>query len=92
MTGVLGQKLGYDRCPYLSFFVRRLEDKIFNLTGRRDLNKEYTIFDLRCYEMMVKCLWCNHECRTTKVTWLEWEITMGYPSSLEKRGSDSAWG
>ena len=55
-NGVLGQKLGYDRCPYLSFFVWRLEDKIFNLTGRRDLNTKYTIFDLRCYEMLVKCL------------------------------------
>ena len=47
---VLGQKLGYDRCPYLSFFVQRLEDEIFDQTGRRDLNTEYTIFDLRCYE------------------------------------------
>jgi len=23
-SGIWGQKLGYDRCPYLSFFVRRL--------------------------------------------------------------------
>jgi len=27
----LGKKLGYDRCPYLSFFVRRFEDEIFNI-------------------------------------------------------------
>jgi len=53
---VLGQKLGYDRCPYLSFFVWRFEDGIFDLTGRRDLNTEYAIFDLRCYEMLMKCL------------------------------------
>jgi len=50
VSGVLCQKMGYDRCPYLSFFVRRFEDEIFDLTGRRDLNTEYTIFDLRCYE------------------------------------------
>jgi len=43
--GILGQKLGYDRCPCLSVFVRRFEDEIFDLTGRRDLNIEYTIFD-----------------------------------------------
>jgi len=48
VSGSLGQKLGYDRCPYLSFFVRRFEDEIFDLTGRRDLNTKYTIFDLRC--------------------------------------------
>jgi len=35
---ILGQKLGYDRCPYLSFFVRRFEDEMFDSTGRRDLN------------------------------------------------------
>ena len=34
----LGQKLGYDRCPYLSFFVRRFEDETFDSMGRRDLN------------------------------------------------------
>ena len=54
---VLGQKLGYDRCPYLSFFARRLEDEIFDLTGRRDLNTEYAIFDLRCYEMLMMQVW-----------------------------------
>jgi len=55
VSDVLGQKLGYDRCSYLSFFVQRLEDEIFDSTGRRDLNTKYTIFYLRCYE----CLWCN---------------------------------
>jgi len=54
--GILGQKMGYDRCPYLSFFIRIFEDGIFNLMGRRDLNTEYTIFDLRCYE----CSWYNY--------------------------------
>jgi len=48
VSGVLGQKLGYDKCPYLSFFVWRFEDEIFDSTGRRDLNTKYTIFDLRC--------------------------------------------
>jgi len=38
VSDILGQKLGYDRCPYLSFFVRRFEDGIFDLTSRRDLN------------------------------------------------------
>jgi len=52
VSGVLGQKSGYDRCPYLSFFVWRLEDKIFNSTGRRDLNTKYTIFGLRRYECL----------------------------------------
>jgi len=55
VSGALCQKLGYDRCLYLSFFVQRFEDEIFDSTGRRDLNTKYTIFDLRCYE----CLWCN---------------------------------
>jgi len=32
-SGILGQKLGYDRCPYLSFFVRKFEDGIFDLTS-----------------------------------------------------------
>jgi len=38
VSDVLGQKLGYDRCPYLSFFAWRFEDVIFDLTSRRDLN------------------------------------------------------
>jgi len=52
VSGVLGQKLGYDRCPYLSFFVRRFEDEIFDSISRRDLNTKYTIFDLGCYECL----------------------------------------
>jgi len=44
VSSTLGQKLRYDRCPYLSFFVQRLEDEIFDSTGRRDLNTKYTIF------------------------------------------------
>jgi len=52
VSGDLGQKLGYDRCPYLSFFVRRFEDEIFDSTGRRDLNTKYTIFDLICLWML----------------------------------------
>jgi len=87
VTGVLGKKLGYDRCPYLSFFVRRFEDEIFDLMGRRDLNTKYTIFDLRCYE----CLWCNYECKTTKTFRLGRETTPGYLNLLWK-GSDSARG
>jgi len=85
VSGILGQKMRYDRCPYLSFFVRILEDEIFDLTGRRDLNTEYAIFNLRCYEMLVKCSWCNYECRTGNMIWLEWETMMGYPNSLRKR-------
>jgi len=87
VSDVLGQKLGYERCPYLSFFVRRFEDEIFDSTGRRDLNTKYIIFDLRCYE----CLWCNYECKTAKTFWLGRETTMGYLNSLRK-GSDSATG
>jgi len=41
---MLGQKLGYDRCPYLCFFARRLEDEIFDSMGRKDLNTKYTNF------------------------------------------------
>ena len=48
VSGVLGQKLGYDKCPYLSFFVRRFEGEAFDSTGRRDLNTKYAIFYLRC--------------------------------------------
>ena len=59
ISDVLGQKLGYDRCPYLSFFVRIFEDEIFGSTGRRDLNTKYATFDLTCYE----CLWCNMNAR-----------------------------
>ena len=41
-----GQNLEYDRCPYLSFFVAEIwKSKIFESTGRRDLNIEYTKFD-----------------------------------------------
>jgi len=54
---MLGQKLGYDRCPYSSFFGWRFEDEIFNSMDRRDVNTEYTIFDLRCCEMLVMQLW-----------------------------------
>jgi len=57
VSDVLGQKLGYDRCPYLSLFVRRFEDEIFDSTGRRDLNTKYTIFDLRCLWMLGMQLW-----------------------------------
>jgi len=45
--------MGYDRWPYLSFFVRKFEDGIFDLAGRKDLNTQYTIFDLKCYEMLM---------------------------------------
>ncbi|KEH16016.1 hypothetical protein MTR_0378s0010 [Medicago truncatula] len=38
VSGTLGQKLGYDKCPYLSLFVQRFEDEIFDSMGRRDLN------------------------------------------------------
>jgi len=44
VSGTLGQKLGYDKCPYLSFFVRRFEDEIFDLMGRKDLNKKVNQF------------------------------------------------
>jgi hypothetical protein len=40
--------MGYDRCPYLSFFDRRKNlvwRKIWFWFGRRDLNIKYTIFD-----------------------------------------------
>jgi len=86
-NGILGQKLGYDRCLYLSFFVWRLEDEIFDSTGRIDLNTKYTIFDLRCYE----CLWCNYECRTTNTIWLGQETTTGFQDSL-KKGIRLRWG
>jgi len=83
--GILGQKLGYDRCPYLSFFVRRFEDEIFDLTSWRDLNTKYTIFYLRCHEMLVKCSWCNYECRTANMIWLGIETTIEYLNSFEER-------
>ena len=63
--------MGYDWCPYLSFFVPRFEDEIFDLTGRRDLNTEYAIFDLRCYDM--KCSrwfdWDEKPQRDTQIHW-----------------------
>jgi hypothetical protein len=34
----LGPKSGYDSYPYLSFFVRRVKNGIFDSTGRRYLN------------------------------------------------------
>jgi len=43
--------------PYLSFFVQKLEDKIFDLTGRRDLNTEYTIFYPKILRMLVMQVW-----------------------------------
>jgi len=64
---ILGQKMGYDRCPYLSFFVRRFEDEIRDLTGRRDLNTEVHHF---WPKMLRKCLWWSYECRTAKMIWL----------------------
>jgi len=45
-NGDPGPNLGYDRCPYLSFFgMGILKDEIFESTCRRDLNIEYTKFD-----------------------------------------------
>jgi len=85
---VLGQKLGYDRCPYLSFFVRRLEDKIFDSTDRRDLNTKYTIFDLRCYEMLVMQLWMQDG----KDDLIGMRNNNGIPKFVEEKGSDSASG
>jgi len=53
--------------PYLSFFVRRFGDEILYLTGRRDLNTEYTVFDLRCYENVVDAVMnAGHQ------GWLDW--------------------
>ena len=84
----LGQKLGYDRCPYLSFFIWRLEDEIFDLIGRRDLNTKYAY----CWpKMLMKCSWCNYECRTAKMIWLGQETTTGFPYSL-KKGIRLRWG
>jgi len=80
VSGVLGQKLRYDKCPYSSFFVRSFEDEIFDSTGRRDLNTKYTIFDLRCCE----CLWCNYECRTTKNILTGTRNHNGIPEFVEK--------
>jgi len=77
----LGQKLGYDRCTYLSFFVRRFEDGIFELTGRRDLNTEYAIFDLRYYEMLMMQVWMQDD--KDDLTETRNKQT-GYPNSLKK--------
>jgi len=79
-NGVLGQKLGYDRCPYLSFFVRRLEDEIFDSTGRRDLNTEYTIFDPKIPKVLVMYVWMQAD----KGDLTGKETTEGYSSPLKK--------
>lgn len=86
-NGILGQKLGFNRCPYWSFFVPRLEYEIFDSTGRRDLNTEYNIFDPKIPE----CSWCKCECKMSKVIWMGKETTKGYPSSL-KKGIQIQWG
>jgi len=84
----LGQKLGYDRCPYLSFFVWKLEDEIFDLTGQRNLNTKYAYF---WPKMLMKCSWCNYECRTAKMIWLGHGATSGFSDSL-KKGIWLRWG
>jgi len=49
----LGQKMGYDRCPYLCS-SRRFENESFKLTGRRDLNIRVhhflPVLTIKCYE------------------------------------------
>jgi len=51
--GVIGQKLRYDRCSSLSFFVRRLEDEIFDLT-----DDPIYVYDQNLATMHIKH--CNH--------------------------------
>jgi len=60
-NGILGQKLGYNKCPYLSFFVRRPEDEIFDSTSRRDLNTEYTIFYPKMLRVLVMKVWMQDD-------------------------------
>jgi len=73
----LRSKIGVWQMPLFKF----LRPEIWRLNLWFDESKrlkyQYTIFDLRCYE----CSWCNYECRTTKMIWLEWERTKGYPNS-----------
>ena len=49
----MGQKLGYDRCPYLSFFVRRCKDESFASREKKRLKYRRPLFlTLKCYEWL----------------------------------------
>jgi len=74
--------------PLFNFFVRRFEGETFELTAE-DLNTEYADF---WPKMLMKCLWCNYERRTTHMTWLGMRNNHGIPKFVEETGSDSAWG
>ena len=47
----MGQKLGYDRCPYLSFFVQRCKGEIFALMGKKRLKYRVHLFLTPRYAM-----------------------------------------
>ena len=88
---VLCQKLGYDICPYLSFFARRFEDEIFDLTGRRNLNTKYTNFGPKMIwnacEMLMMQLWMHDQ------KWLDWEQKQQRDTQIRwRKGSDFARG
>ena len=66
-SGILGQKLGYDRCPYLNFFVRRFKDEIIEVMGRGDLNTNDTNFG-------TKMLWNVRDAsmNARRQRWFDW--------------------
>jgi hypothetical protein len=73
--------MGYDRCPYLSFFYRRFEKEkddfdvfVFWIDGRRDLNTEYTIFwptkpKMLWYDDMYVMLVNVWKCKIMRIIW-----------------------
>jgi len=77
----LRSKIGVWQMSLFKFL--RLEIWRWNLwfDEPKRLKYKYTIFDLRCCE----CLWCNYECRMTKMICFEWGGTKGYPYSFEER-------
>lgn len=77
---ILGQKLGYDRCPYLCFFVWRFEEK-FLIWRQRDFNTKYVIF-------YPKILWNTRDARMNAghQRWFDWErINNKIPEFFEER-------
>jgi len=88
--------MGYDRCPYLSFFVTgTLKDKTFKSMGRRDLNTKYTIFDKFFFLRKMLKMWCyeyyamnvcdaSMNAKTTKMTRLGIEQNRRIPEFFKE--------
>ena len=90
-TDTLGQKLGYDRCPYLSFFVRRFEGWNLRFDGKEKLK-------YRIRHFWPKTPDTNGDLTPLGMTWFHWgkrstmwRFCLLLSSEVDCRGLNCSW-